>query len=345
MIPELNERAEAILRYIIDSYMETGEPVGSRTISKIQGLNLSPATIRNVMADLETEGLLCAPHVSAGRMPTQKGLRFYVDGLMEIGDLTDAERQQIDVRCKTAGHSLESLFDPATTMLSGLSAAAGLVVAPKSDKPLQQIQFVQLDARRILVIMIMQGGLVENRVMEVGPDVSASHLVTAANYLNDRLAGRTLPEAQKLVTEEIRSHKTQINEITAKLVEQGIALMPPNSADGHIIVRGQSRLLADVKAIDDMEKAQQLLAALEEKETMARLLDAAQGADGVQIFIGTENRMFEHSGWSMVISPYRSQGNQIIGAIGVIGPTRLNYSRVIPLLDYTAKVMERILGS
>ncbi len=345
MIPELNARSEAVLRYIVDAYMETGDPIGSRTISQKLGLNLSAATIRNVMADLETFGLLAAPHTSAGRIPTQQGLRFYVDGLMEVGDLTEDERSQIEVRCKTAGHSVESLFDQATTMLSGLSSAAGLVVAPKSNKPLRQVQFVQLDNRRILTIMVMEGGLVENRVLEVEHDVSAINLTAAANYLNDRLAGRTLPQARELIAEEIRTNQAQIDTITAELVQKGIVLTPPGGATGHIIVRGQSRLLQDVKAIEDLEKARRLLAALEEQETMARLLDAAQGADGVQIFIGTENRMFEHSGWSMVISPYKSQENQIIGAIGVIGPTRLNYSRVIPLLDYTSKIMERILGS
>lgn len=345
MIPELNERSEAILRYIVDAYMDTGEPVGSRTISKKLGLNLSPATIRNVMADLESEGLLCAPHTSAGRMPTQKGLRFYVDGLMEIGDLTQDERQHIEVRCKTAGHSMESLFDQATTMLAGLSSAAGLVVAPKTDKPVRQIQFVPLDPRRTLIVMVMENGLVENRVMETDYDAPAANLAAAANYLNSRVAGKTLRDARQQIIAEIASHKAQLDEITAKLVQRGIALAPTGEPDGHIIVRGQSRLLADVRALEDLEKARQLLTALEEQETMARLLEATQSADGVQIFIGTENKMFEHSGWSMVISPYKSSENRIVGAIGVIGPTRLNYSRIIPILDYTTKVVERILGS
>lgn len=345
MVPELNERSEAILRYIVDAYMDTGEPVGSRTISRKLGLNLSAATIRNVMADLESEGLLCAPHTSAGRMPTQKGLRFYVDGLMQIGDLTQDERQQIEVRCKTAGHSMESLFDQASTMLAGLSSAAGLVVAPKIDKPLRQIQFVQLDPRRVLVVMVMENGLVENRVMETDHDAAPANLIAAANYLNSRLAGKTLREARQLIMTEIATQKAQLDEITAKLVQRGIALDPSGTPEGHIIVRGQSKLLADVRAIEDLEKARLLLSALEEQETMARLLEATQSADGVQIFIGTENKMFEHSGWSMVISPYKNQENRIVGAIGVIGPTRLNYSRVIPILDYTAKVVERILGS
>ncbi len=345
MLKELNERAETVLRYIVDSYMSTGNPVGSTTIARQLGLDLSPATIRNVMAELEREGLLFAPHTSAGRLPTQQGLRLYVDGLMEIGDLTADERREIDIQCQAAGHSLETLLDRATTTLSGLSAAAGLVVAPKTDKPVRQIQFVQLEPRRILVIMVMQDGLVENRMIELEQDIPPGALPAASNYLNDRLAGRTLAQAQNTIVQEIAAQKAQIDNITAELVKKGIALRPDHNASGHLIVRGQSKLLSDVKAIEEMEKARDLLAALEETETMARLLDAAQTADGVQIFIGTENKMFEHSGWSMVISPYKSRENQIIGAIGVIGPTRLNYSRVIPLLDYTAQVMEKILGS
>ena len=345
MITELNERAEAVLRYIVDTYMESGEPVGSRTISKGLGLNLSAATIRNVMADLENEGLLFAPHTSAGRMPTQQGLRFYVDGLMEIGSLTSDERQNIKSQCLAAGHSMETLFDQASKTLSGLSSAAGLVVAPKTDKPLKQIQFVKLDNRRVLIVMVAQSGLVENRVMEVDQDVSESNLSAAANYLNAKLEGKTLNQTKKLVAADILGQQAQLDRITADLVQRGIALTSPENTPGHLIVRGQTELLKDVKAIEDLEKAQALLAVLEEQETMARLLDSVEDADGVQIYIGTENRMFEHSGWSMVISPYKGQENQIIGAIGVIGPTRLNYSRVIPLLDYTSKVIEKIMSS
>ena len=230
-------------------------------------------------------------------------------------------------------------------MLSGLSSAAGLVMAPKTDKPLKQIQFVPLDARRILIVMVMQGGLVENRVMETDHDVSALNLAAAANYLNARLDGKTLREAQAHIREEIETRKTQLDALTTELVKKGIALTPPGGREGHIIVRGQSKLLNDVKAIEELEKARQLLSALEEQETMSRLLEAAQNADGIQIFIGTENKVFEHSGWSMVISPYKSTENQIIGAIGVIGPTRLNYGRIIPILDYTSRVMEKIIGS
>jgi heat-inducible transcriptional repressor len=344
MIPELNDRAQSILRQIVDLYMATGEPVGSRTISKKLGLDLSAASIRNVMANLEAEGLLFAPHTSAGRLPTQAGLRFYVDGLMQIGDLNDTERAAIESRCQTAGQSMNQMFEQASTLLSGLSAAAGVVVAPKTDKPLRQIQFVQIEPKRLLVILVSQDNMVENRILETDGPLPPAALTAAANYLNDRLSGRTLAAARDVVTQEIAAHRIQLDAITTDLVERGIALDPGATGPGHIIIRGQSRLLQDVRALEDLERARHLLSTLEEEETMAKLLDAAQGADGIQIYIGTENRMFEHSGWSMVISPYKSAQNQIIGAIGVIGPTRLNYSRIIPIVDYTSQVIGRLLG-
>lgn len=344
MLTELNERSQQVLRYIVDAYMETGSPVGSRTISQELGLNLSPATIRNVMADLEACGLLHAPHTSAGRLPTQSGLRLYVDGLMEIGDLTSVERQQIEARCSAAGRTVNQVMEQASTMLSGLSAAAGLVVAPKTDKPVKQIQFVRLDARSILIIIVTADGLVENRVMEVEPTLSDSALTEASNYLNDRISGKTLSETRENIWQEIQEKKAQLDVITSELVEKGIALNKPAAMDGHIIVRGQSHLLSDVKAIEELETARQLLSILEEKETVSKLIESTQDAEGIQIYLGTENSMFEHSGWSMVLSPYKTQENKIIGAIGVIGPMRLNYSRIIPIVDYTSKVMSKILG-
>lgn len=342
MIPELNTRAQGILRDIIDLYMETGEPVGSRTISQRLGLNLSPASIRNVMAELEKEGLLYAPHTSAGRLPTQAGLRFYVDGLMQVGDLSSDERTAIEAQCNIVGRSMTQLFEQATTMLSGLSAAAGLVIAPKSDKPIRHIQFVQLDPKRLLAVLVSQDNMVENRMLDVDGPLPPYALTAAANYLNSRLSGRTLSAARKIILEEMKAHKSQLDAITADLVHKGIALNP--QSEGHLIVRGQAKLLQDVKAMEDLEQARQLLAILEEEQTMAQLLDSAQNAQGIQIYIGTENKIFDHSGWSMVISPYRSAENQIIGAIGVIGPTRLNYSRIIPLVDYTSQVIGRMLG-
>lgn len=344
MITELNERSREIFRVIVDSYMQSGDPVGSRTIARLAGLNLSPATIRNVMADLEDAGLLYAPHTSAGRLPTQQGLRLYVDGLMEIGDLGAEERAEIEARCRAAGKSLPQMMAQAGSMLAGLSSAAGLVLAPKTDKPVRQIQFVQLEPGRVLVVLVTTDGMVENRVMEGVTDSSLAALTAAANFLNMRVAGRTLAEVRAQVEEEIAGNRAQLDGLTAMLVRRGLALEPQMAAEGHIIVRGQSHLLEDVRALEDLERARHLLAALEEQETMARLLEATQDAEGIQIYIGAENGVFEHSGWSMIISPYKTAENRIIGAIGVIGPTRLNYSRIIPIVDYTSKVMGRILG-
>jgi len=344
MIPHLNERSQAILRFIVDTYMGTGEPVASRMVTDRIGLSLSSATIRNVMAELELAGLLYSPHTSAGRLPTQEGLRFYVDGLMQVGNLTAEERREIEVRCKAAGRSMTGVLEQATLLLSGLSSAASLVTAPKTESPVRQIQFVPLDSKRILVILVTQGGLVENRVMEIAAPVSAASLTEASNYLNSRLAGKTLNEARTAILREIQEHRTQLDSLTAGLVSQGIALPFDFEGARHIIVRGQSRLLDDVRALEDIEKARQLMIALEEQETLARLLESANNAEGVQIYIGTEHNMFDHSGWSMAISPYKNARNEIVGAIGVIGPNRLNYSRVIPLLDYTSKVMERLLA-
>lgn len=345
MITELNERSQMILRAVVDAYMATGEPVGSRTLTETLGLNLSSATIRNIMAGLEREGLLHAPHTSAGRMPTQSGLRLYVDGLMEIGDLTIEERSQIEKRCRAAGHSMTQVLEQASFMLSGLSSAVGLVVAPKTNKPIRQIQFVQLDSRNVLIIIVTKDGLVENRVMDVGIAVSQSTLTMASNYLNDKLQGRTLAEARADILRDIKDNRAHLDAITSDLVERGLALAPTEDMDGHIIVRGQSRLLEDVRALEDLERARQLLEILEEQETIAKFIESSQSAEGIQIYIGSENRMFEHSGCSMVLSPYKNEENRIVGAIGVIGPLRLNYSRIIPIVDYTSKVMGKIIGS
>lgn len=342
MITALNERSRAIFRLIVDSYMQSGEPVGSRTLSKLASLNLSPATIRNVMADLEGAGLLYAPHTSAGRLPTQQGLRLYIDGLMQIGELGADDRSEIETRCRAAGQSLPRMMEQAGSLLAGLSAAAGIVVAPKTDKPVKQIQFVPLEPGRVLIVLVTADGMVENRVMDVAADTSSAVLTAAANFLNARLAGKTIAAARVTIEEEITQNRAQLDNLTAALVQRGLALDPQGPAE-HIIVRGQSRLLEDVKAIEDLERARQLLAALEEQKTMARLLEATQDAEGIQIYIGAENNVFEHAGWSMVIAPYKSAQNRIIGAIGVIGPTRLNYSRIIPLVDYTSRVMERLL--
>jgi heat-inducible transcriptional repressor len=343
LFKELDSRSRAIFETIVTSYMHTGEPVGSRTLSRIAGLDLSPATIRNVMADLEELGLVLSPHKSAGRLPSQTGLRFYVDGLMELGALTKEERDSIKAECSANGRSMREMYEQATTTLSGLSQCTGLVVAPKANKPLKQVQFVPLGIGRVLVVMVSQDGMVENRVLETSLDTPATALITATNYLNHHIAGKTLDEVRGTISEEIESQKAQLDNMTATLVKQGLA-MKTGDDDMHLIVRGQRNLLNNITAMEDLEKVRKLFAALEEKESMMRILQQTQNAQGVQIFIGTENDAFSHDGLSMIISPYKNTEEKVIGAIGVIGPTRLNYGRLIPIVDYTAQIMTKLMG-
>jgi heat-inducible transcriptional repressor len=342
MSPDLNKRAREVLRLIVDAYVETGEPVGSRAISRKLGMNLSPATIRNVMADLEEFGLLHAPHTSAGRLPTEAGLRLFVHGLLQVGHLSDDERETINGRASAAGRSLQEVLGEATAVLSGLSGCTGLVVAPKTDKPLRHLEFVALGPGRTLIVMVTEDGAVENRVIETPLGIPAASLVMASNYLSARLIGRTIDEGRAAILAEIESARSQLDALTASLVEAGLAIR--SIGTDQLIVRGQGNLLEDIGNRADVARIRVLFEALETKDTMLKLLEAANRAEGVQIFIGSENEMFAHAGCSMIITPYMNSREQVVGAIGVIGPTRLNYARIIPMVDYTAKVISRLLG-
>ena len=347
MITDLNDRSRQIFRHIVDGYLETGVPVGSRTLSQLAALDLSPATIRNVMADLEDAGLLFAPHSSAGRLPTEAGLKMFVDGLLEVGNLSETERHSIEAQCKTAGNSLEGVLKEATTALSGLSHCAGLVTAPNIEAPLKHIEFVALSPGRALVVMVMENGLVENRIIEVPLNVLPSALVEATNYLSARLVGRTLNEARETITLELGTHQAELDTLTTRVVESGLAVWSgehKGDVAGSLIIRGQANLLDDVTAMADLERIRALFSALESKETMARLLETADSARGVQIFIGSDNELFGLSGCSLVVGPYRDSRQQIVGAIGVIGPTRMNYGRIIPMVDYTSQIISRMIG-
>ncbi|MEC4595110.1 heat-inducible transcriptional repressor HrcA [Nitrospirillum amazonense] len=344
MITELNQRSRDIFRQIVEAYVETGEPVGSRTLSRRLGIALSPATIRNVMADLEELGLLKAPHTSAGRVPTDVGLRLFVNGLLEVGDLSDDERESIDAQCAASGRSLPEALEEATTMLSGLSSCAGLVMAPKTDRPLKHIEFVNLQPGRALVVLVTEDGLVENRVVEVPMGIPSSVLQMASNYLNTRVVGRTLAEARTRLQAEAEEQRTQLDELTRRVVDTGMATWAGSRNSGVLIVRGQAKLLDDVSALSDLERIRSLFEALETRDAMMRLLEATGQAEGVQIFIGAENNLFSHAGCSLIVSPYTNGKDQIVGAIGVIGPTRINYARIIPMVDYTAKVISRMIG-
>lgn len=345
IISELNERSREIFRRIVDAYVETGEPVGSRTLSRILSQNLSPATIRNVMADLEEMGLLYAPHASAGRLPTEAGLRLFVDGLLEIGDLSAAERKDIEAKLAGTGKAVNEAMSEASGLLSGLARCAGIVVAPKLERALRHIEFVNLGNGRALVVLVTEDGMVENRLMDMPVGTPPSALTQASNFLNAKLAGRTLEEAQSEVMRDIDQHRAQIDEITGRLVAAGLAVWAGDKAKGALIVRGQAHLLEDIQALGDLERVRHLFEALETKETIARLLELSAKADGVQIFIGAENALFNMAGCSMVVAPFTNGSrSRVIGAIGVVGPTRLNYARIIPIVDYTAKVLSRMVS-
>jgi heat-inducible transcriptional repressor len=345
MIEELNERTRKILRGIVETYLETGEPVGSRTLVQRLGLNLSSASIRNVMADLEDDGLLYAPHTSAGRLPTERGLRIFVDGLLEFGNLTNDERNAIQGRIGAGGQTVDSVLQQASAMLSGLSHAAGLVIAPKLNVAIRHIEFVSLNPGRALAVLVTEDGQVENRIMEVPQDMMPSTLQRASNYLNARMTGRTLDEAKAFILEELGQHQAQLDALSGKVVEDGLAIWTGADEDNQtLIVRGQSHLLENLDAAEDLERIRRLLEDLENKREFIHLLDLAKEAEGVRVFIGSENQLFSLSGSSLILAPYANEQRNVVGILGVIGPTRINYARIVPMVDYTARVVGRLLS-
>lgn len=340
----LNERAKHILNLVIESYIQTGSPVGSKTLSEHMGMNLSSASIRNVMADLENMGYLYSPHTSAGRMPTEAALTVFVEGLIEVNNLSNKERENI--RANLEPHlkkPVSDKLDHTSRLISGLSDCAGLVIAPKAEAPLREIEFIKLSEKRILTVMVHENGHVENRVIELKDDVPRSNLTKAANYLNSYLTGQNIETMRKDLLQRIENDKKTLDDITQNLVDAGIAELTPKNLGQHLIVRGQANLLESVTAMEDLEKLRRLFVALEDKDTLLKMLNAVEGADGVQIFIGSNNTLFEHSGCSLIISPYKDSQKNVIGAVGVIGPTRLNYRRVIPVINYTSEILSEII--
>ena len=344
MITELNQRSREILRHIVESYLTTGAPIGSRTLSKRINLDLSPATVRNVMADMEEAGLLFSPHTSAGRLPTDAGLRMFVNGILEVGNLTEEERKKIDVQCAGSSNNLEGLLDDATSALSGLARCASLVLAPKTGSPLRHIEFVSLSLGRALVVLVTENGIVENRVIQTPRNLPPSALVEATNFLSARLVGRTIGEAYDEIMAELDTHRADLDALTTRVVENGLATWAGGGQEGSLIVHGQAHLLDDVSAVSDLEQIRALFSALETKEEMLKLLSLTDTAEGVQIFIGADNNLFNLAGCSMIVGPYRNAEETIVGAIGVIGPTRINYANIIPMVDYTSKLISRFLG-
>ncbi len=347
---ELGTRPREIFRHVVEAYLSSGEPVGSRTLSRRLPVNLSPASIRNVMHDLERMGLLYAPHTSAGRVPTEKGLRLFVDGMLQIGDLSSDERHAIEKRLSGSGRPLEDVLGQAASLLSGLSHCAGLLVAAKQEVELKHIEFVAIGPGRALAILVSAGGMVENRLIDIPEGLPPSALAEASNYLSTRLKGRTLEVARREILAEIEAQRAELDELTARVVAEGLATLsarPQESSDAAgdriLIVRGAANLLDEVDALSDLARIRTLFDDIDRKSELIGLLEMARAGEGVRVFIGSENKLFSLSGSSLVAAPYADAKGKVLGVIGVIGPTRLNYARIVPIVDYTAKMVGRIL--
>ena len=345
-LANLSARARDIFRRIVDSYLSTGEPVGSRNLSRMLPVALSPASVRNVMQDLEELGLIYAPHASAGRLPTQQGLRFFVDALLDFGDLGKEDRTLIDsqVRAAAEGGGFEGALAETTSLLSNLAHGAGVVLTTKSDLRLRQVEFVRLEPNRALAVLVAEDGSVENRVIATPEGMPASALIEASNFLNSRVRGRTVSEAMGEIEASRLTARQELDEIAARLVEAGLASWSgPAGGREQLIVRGQANLLDDVRAAEDLERVRTLFADLETKREVIELLHRAEQGEGVKIFIGSENKLFSLSGSSMIAAPLRVDGeHHIAGVLGVIGPTRLNYGRIVPMVEYAAQVLGEI---
>ncbi|WP_240231291.1 heat-inducible transcriptional repressor HrcA [Devosia lacusdianchii] len=343
----LNARSQDIFRRLVERYLDTGTPVGSRDLSRMLQTGLSPASVRNVMADLEDLGLIAAPHTSAGRAPTQEGLRFFVDAMLEVGAVNESERSQIakSIEGQRQGQ-VEDVLTEASQLLSGLSQGAGVVIATKADMILRHIEFVRLDSTRAMAIMVGQDGQVENRIMDTPPGLTASALAQAGNYLAHHVVGRTIAEARKVLAEQRAEQRAELDELTQKLVDAGIATLSQASATSAptVIVRGRANLINDTMASDELLRMRQLFDELESKDGLLELLGDAEKAQGVRIFIGSENKLFSLSGSSVILSPYKDANDKVVGVLGVIGPTRLNYARIVPVVDYTANVITAMMA-
>lgn len=344
-LSKLDARSREIFREIVEAYLTTGEPVGSRTLSRQGGSALSPASIRNTMADLAALGLLDAPHAMAGRRPTQLGLRFFVDSLLQLGEAPEEERREIDAKIGSAGASPQDVLGAASELLSGLAGGAGLVVTPERDAPVRHAEIVSIGPGQALLILVFEDNQIENRVLNTPPGLPASALVEATNYLNARFKGKSLAGARAEAAEALTRDRAALDEAAAKLVESGLVDWSGEDPGGGraLIVRGRANLLQDAQAMADLERVRRLFDDLEKTRELIQVLDLAKIGESVRIFIGSENPLFSLSGSSLIVAPYMNAERRVVGALGVIGPTRLNYARVIPVVDYTARVVGRVL--
>jgi heat-inducible transcriptional repressor len=346
-VSALDERSKEVFRRIVESYLDHGEPLGSRSLSRLLPMSLSPASVRNVMSDLEELGLIYSPHISAGRLPTQMGLRFFVDAFMQVGDLSAEDRANIDrqVRGSSRDQPMESVMTEASQMLSGMSRGAGLVITAKSDPILKHVEFIRLEPTKALAVLVGDHDQVENRIIELPAGVTSSQLTEAANFLNAHMTGQTLPDLRKQLQTLKQDVRLELDELSRDLVERGIAVW---SGDGdeakptQLIVRGRANLLEGLGEAGELDRLRMLFDDLEKKDSLIEILNLAESGPGVRIFIGSENKLFSLSGSSLIVAPYRDDDDRIVGAVGVIGPTRLNYARIVPMVDYTAQLISRL---
>lgn len=345
LLAEMNDRSREVFRRVVEGYLASGDPVGSRTLTRSMNEKVSAATIRNVMQDLEYLGLLGSPHISAGRIPTQLGLRMFVDGLLEVGTLDQADREKIDANAGSNEQDVSTLLDQIGATLSGVTRSASLVLAPRHEAPIRHIEFVSLAPDRALVVLVFADGHVENRVFTPPPGQTPSSMREAANFLNALAEGRTLNELRRTIGQEIARRRQEIDSLARDLVESGLALWEDEGQPyERLIVRGQANLIGDAPGLGDVDRIRSLFDDLERKRDIAEFLDLTEAGQGVRIFIGSENKLFSLSGSSLVVSPYMNADRKIVGAVAVIGPTRLNYGRIVPIVDYTAQLVGKLIS-
>ena len=345
ILDEMNDRSREVFRRVVEGYLASGDPVGSRTLTRTLSEQVSAATIRNVMQDLEFLGLLDSPHISAGRVPTQLGLRMFVDGLLEVGDLDQDDRQKIDATMGDNVSDVAGMLDRVGSALSGVTQGASLVLTPKHEAPIKHIEFVSLGHDRALVVLVFADGHVENRIFSPPPGQTPSSMREAANFLNALIEGKTLSDLHLTMQKDIASRRQEIDHLAREMVESGLALWEnEGERSERLIVRGRANLLGADEEEDDLARIRTLFDDLERKRDIADFLEGTESGEGVRIFIGSENKLFSLSGSSLVVSPYMNADRKIIGAVGVIGPTRLNYGRIVPIVDYTAQLVGKLIS-
>ena len=340
---ELTDRTKQIFKTVVETYLETGSPSGSETVLKKAGLDISSASVRSILSNLQKEGLLFSPHTSAGRVPTEKGMRFFVDGLLEFGRISKSEKENIEQLSSSKSKSYQEVLDEASRSISGLSNYAGIVIAPKYQKNLKHLEFIRLNNTQIMSILAYENGEIENRIIEDSGKFTNSQLLQTSNYLSDKFKNKNISEIKKIIESEIMSTRSNLEEISKKLVKKGIVEIEPKMNNPYIFLHGQSKLLKDEIISKDLDQIRQLFDDIENKSTFIDILENAGKAKGVQIFIGSKNFLFKHSGLSMVMAPYKNKEQEIVGVIGVVGPTRLNYSKIVPLVDYTSKIIGKVI--